>query len=119
MSTPSIGSIASSINSSFSNLTKLITAESYLAGLGFSIGAVMKFKQHKDNPTQIPIGTPLALDLVSAAALYLPSVSGSSAKAAAEKAGVSASSVEAAAANAGVTSSEASSAEAAAKAKLS
>lgn len=116
---PSVDSIASSVNSSFSNLTKLITAGSYLAGLGFSIGAIMKFKQHKDDPTQIPIGTPLALDLVSAATLYLPTISASSVQAAAEKAGVSASSVKAAAGEAGITSSEVAAAESAAEAKLS
>jgi intracellular multiplication protein IcmD len=71
-----VGAMASSITSSFTNLTKLITAGSYLAGLGFSIGAIMKFKQHKDNPTQIPIGTPIALVFIAAALLFLPSILG-------------------------------------------
>jgi intracellular multiplication protein IcmD len=71
-----VGAMASSIYSSFTNLTKLITAGSYLAGLGFSIGAIMKFKQHKDNPTQIPIGTPIALVFIAAALLFLPSILG-------------------------------------------
>lgn len=71
-----IGGMASSITSSFSSLTKLVTAGSYLAGLGFSIGAIMKFKQHKDNPTQIPIGTPIALVFIAAALLFLPSILG-------------------------------------------
>jgi hypothetical protein len=73
-STQSIGELASSITSSFTNLTKLITAGSYLAGLGFSVGAIMKFKQHKDNPTQVPIGTPVALVYIAAALLFLPSI---------------------------------------------
>jgi Holliday junction resolvasome RuvABC DNA-binding subunit len=37
------------------NLTELaqsITAISYMAGFGFLIAAIFKFKQHKDNPTQ-------------------------------------------------------------------
>ncbi|KTD11812.1 IcmD (DotP) [Legionella gratiana] len=72
----SVGGMASQITSSFTNLTKLITAGSYLAGLAFSIGAIMKFKQHKDNPTQIPIGTPIALVFIAAALLFLPSVLG-------------------------------------------
>jgi intracellular multiplication protein IcmD len=72
--TDTIGSVASNITKTFANLTKLITAGSYLAGLGFSIGAIMKFKQHKDNPTQIPIGTPIALVFISAALLFLPSI---------------------------------------------
>ena len=71
---PTIGEIASSITGSFANLSKLITAGSYLAGLAFSIGAIMKFKQHKDNPTQIPIGTPIALVFIAAALLFLPSI---------------------------------------------
>tara|TARA_Y100001956_G_scaffold9950_1_gene8768 strand:- start:2568 stop:2966 length:399 start_codon:yes stop_codon:yes gene_type:complete len=72
----SLGSVASTITGSFTSLTKLITAGSYLAGMAFSIGAVMKFKQHKDNPTQVPIGTPIALVFIAAALLFLPSVLG-------------------------------------------
>lgn len=74
--TLTVGGMASSITNSFTNLTKLITAGSYLAGLGFSIGAIMKFKQHKDNPTQIPIGTPIALVFIAAALLFLPTILG-------------------------------------------
>lgn len=69
-----IGDVASLITGSFTQIAKLITAASYLAGLGFSIGAIMKFKQHKDNPTQIPIGTPIALLFIAAALLFLPSI---------------------------------------------
>lgn len=74
--TKTLGNMASSITQSFGSVTKLITAGSYLAGLGFSIGAIMKFKQHKDNPTQIPIGTPIALVFIAAALLFLPSILG-------------------------------------------
>ena len=72
--TLTIGGVASQITSSFTQIAKLITAGSYLAGLGFSVGAIMKFKQHKDNPTQIPIGTPIALVFIAAALLFLPSI---------------------------------------------
>lgn len=71
-----IGGMASSITGSFTSLAKLITAGSYLAGLAFSIGAILKFKQHKDNPTQIPIGTPIAMVLIAAALLFLPTILG-------------------------------------------
>ncbi len=73
-STMTIGDVASLITGSFEQLARLITAGSYLAGLGFSIGAIMKFKQHKDNPTQIPVGTPIALLFIAAALLFLPSI---------------------------------------------
>lgn len=70
----SIGNVASTITQSFTSLTRLITAGSYLAGLGFSIGAIMKFKAHKDNPTQITVGTPIALTFIAAALLFLPTI---------------------------------------------
>lgn len=75
-STMTLGGMASQIVGSFENLTKLITAASYLAGLGFAIGAIMKFKQHKDNPSNIPIGTPIALLFIAAALLFLPTILG-------------------------------------------
>lgn len=71
-----VGNMASSITSSFTSLAKLITAGSYLAGLGFSVAAIMKFKAHKDNPTQIPVGTPIALVFIAAALLFLPTILG-------------------------------------------
>lgn len=74
--TQTLGSMASTITGSFSNLAKLITAGSYVAGLGFSISAIMKFKQHKDNPQQEPIGKPIGLTFIAAALLFLPSILG-------------------------------------------
>jgi len=69
-----LGTMASSIVKTFTSVGNAITGGSYVAGLAFSIGAIMKFKQHKDNPTQIPIGTPISLVFISAALLFLPSV---------------------------------------------
>lgn len=71
-----IGSLASNVTASLSNLAKLITAGAYVAGFGFAIGAILKFKAHKDNPTQIPVGTPIALIFIAAALIFLPSIFG-------------------------------------------
>jgi intracellular multiplication protein IcmD len=57
-----------------SNLAQLMTANSYVAGMAFAIGAIAKFKAHKDNPTQIPIGTPIALLFVAAALIFIPTI---------------------------------------------
>ncbi len=70
----SIGALAENVVESFSSLAKLITAGAYVAGMGFVLGAIFKFKAHKDNPTQIPIGTPIALLFIGAAMLFLPNV---------------------------------------------
>ena len=71
-----LGTMATSITNTFEEVGKLITAGSYLAGLGFAIGGILKFKAHKDNPTQVTIGQPLALVFVAASLLFLPSILG-------------------------------------------
>lgn len=68
------GGIAKKAKGSIEGIGELITAGSYLAGLAFSIGAIMKFKQHKDNPTQVTVGTPISLTFIAAALLFLPSI---------------------------------------------
>jgi intracellular multiplication protein IcmD len=71
-----VGYVSTEITESFGRVADLITAVSYVAGLAFFIGAIMKFKQHKDNPTQIPVGTPIALVFIATALLFLPSILG-------------------------------------------
>lgn len=69
-----IGGVAENITNSFGALVKLITAGAFVAGFGFVLGAIFKFKAHKDNPTQIPIGTPIALLFIGAAMIFLPQI---------------------------------------------
>lgn len=72
----SIGTLATNVTSSFQSLVQLMIAVSYLLGVGFSGAAIFKFKQHKDNPTQIPIGTPIALLVVGIMLIFLPGLVG-------------------------------------------
>lgn len=69
-----IGTIADNVTSTFDGIAKLITAASYVAGLGFAVGSILKFKAHKDNPQQITVGVPIALMFVAAALIFLPSM---------------------------------------------
>ena len=69
-----IGGLAENVTQSFTSLGKLMAATSYLAGFGFAIAGVFKFKQHKDNPTQIPMGTPIALLVVGIVLIFLPGI---------------------------------------------
>jgi len=50
--------VADHIKGSFGSITLLMTGGSYLIGLAFFISSILKFKQHKENPTQITVGTP-------------------------------------------------------------
>jgi intracellular multiplication protein IcmD len=69
-----IGGIAGQAKQSLSNIAMLITAGAYVGGMGFGVGAIAKFKAHKDNPTQVPISQPIALLFVAAALIFIPSV---------------------------------------------
>ena len=71
-----VGTLATTVVTSISGLAKLVVAGAFVAGMGFAVGAILKFKQHKDNPTQIPVGTPIALIFIAAALMFLPSVFG-------------------------------------------
>lgn len=73
-STEDLGGIATNIRNNFKAVAKLITAAAYITGFGFAFAAILKFKAHKDNPQQIPVGTPIALLFVAAALIFLPSV---------------------------------------------
>jgi len=69
-----LGEMALKVTQAMKGFSKLIIASAYVAGMGFAIGAVMKFKAHKDNPTQIPVGTPIALLFIAAALIFLPGI---------------------------------------------
>src|SRR3989338_1820140 len=75
-SSQDLASVANQIRTNFSALAKLITAAAYIAGFGFAFAAILKFKAHKDNPTQIPVGTPIALLFVAVGLLFLPALFG-------------------------------------------
>ncbi|MEE9452432.1 MAG: DUF6750 family protein [Gammaproteobacteria bacterium] len=69
-----LGKVAENLNIALKPVYSLIVGISVVAGVGFAIAAVFKFKQHKDNPTQIPVGTPIALVFIAAALIFMPSV---------------------------------------------
>lgn len=69
----SLCGVSNCILSSSSHIAKLITACSYVLGLGIIVVAILKFKQHKDNPTQTTIGMPISYILIGSALLFLPS----------------------------------------------
>ena len=57
-------------------ILNIVTAVSYLAGAGFIVAAIFKFKAHKDNPTQVTVGTPVMLLFVGVALLFFPAIVG-------------------------------------------
>lgn len=72
--TQGLAKVAESVKGNFQSIAQLITAGSYIAGLGFGVGAVLKFKAHKDNPQQVQLSVPIALLFVAAALMFIPTV---------------------------------------------
>lgn len=70
----SIGTLADTIITSLQSVQDMLIAVCYIAGVGFAGAGIFKFKQHKDNPTQVPLGGPIAMIFIAAALIYLPSV---------------------------------------------
>lgn len=69
-----VASVAAQVTSNLGGLARLITGAAYVVGMAIAVAAIVKFKAHKDNPTQIPIGTPIALLFVAAALIFVPTV---------------------------------------------
>lgn len=69
-----IGGVAASVTGTLKNVQNLLVAVAYIAGIAFGIAGVMKFKAHKDNPTQVPLSQPLTLIMIAAGLMFLPSL---------------------------------------------
>ena len=72
MAATTIGGMATSVTKNFTAIGEMLIGLAYVAGIGFGISAIFKFKAHKDNPSQVPIGTPFALLGISVLLVFLP-----------------------------------------------
>ena len=68
----SLGDVSNNALGVASGLAHIIDAGMYVLGLGFAVGALLKYKHHRDNPSQIPLSTPCTLAAVAAALIFLP-----------------------------------------------
>lgn len=70
-----IGKLLCSIKmNSFRGIYRLIFMFSYVSGFAVIGNAIFKLKQVKDNPTQIPVSTPIALFVCGTLLMLLPSI---------------------------------------------
>lgn len=69
-----LGEVAKTVQESMGNVAKLIAAASYVAGIGFALSGMMKFKAHKDQPQQVPLSQPITLIAIAAGLIFLPSI---------------------------------------------
>lgn len=69
-----IGGVADQVTTSFKQIGALMIAASYIAGFGLVCASMFKFKAHKDNPTQVPLSTAVALFTIGAVLAFLPAI---------------------------------------------
>lgn len=67
-----VGTLFRNVGGQFGGLVNFLFSLATIAGLCFSIAALLKFKQHKDNPAQVTIGQPIGLFFLGAIMLWLP-----------------------------------------------
>ncbi|MDB6095916.1 MAG: icmD [Francisellaceae bacterium] len=66
--------VATTVSSQLNSLATLLGRISYAAGIALAIVSLMKFKAHKDNPQQEPIGKAVTYLAVAGGLLFLPTV---------------------------------------------
>ncbi|MEC8063879.1 MAG: hypothetical protein VX112_03430 [Pseudomonadota bacterium] len=59
---------------SFADIANLLGGSAYLGGLAFGAAAAFKFKQHRDNPTQVTVGAPIIYLTIAVGLVFLPSL---------------------------------------------
>ncbi|MBP9721568.1 MAG: type IV secretion protein IcmD [Gammaproteobacteria bacterium] len=67
-----IDKLFNNITGSLGAVAAAILSISFIAGLGFGVASIFKFKQHKDNPNQTPLGQPMALLGIAVMLIWLP-----------------------------------------------
>ncbi|MFT3742037.1 MAG: type IV secretion protein IcmD [Gammaproteobacteria bacterium] len=71
-----IGTVATQVTGSMSAVGKLITAGAFVGGFAFACAAVFKFKAHRENAQQTPLGTPIAFLAIAVFLVFLPTLLG-------------------------------------------
>ena len=73
-SNQTIGTLADNVRGTIANVAQLLSAASYVCGIGFALAGMMKFKAHRDNPQQVPLSAPIVLLAIAAGLIFLPSI---------------------------------------------
>lgn len=69
-----LSTIAENVTTNLGSIATLISAASYIVGIGFALSGMVKFKAHRDNPTQVPLSAPIVLLFVGIGLVFLPSI---------------------------------------------
>jgi intracellular multiplication protein IcmD len=71
----SLGTVSENVMIPMTGLAKIVHTISYVSGACFLVGALLQYKQHRDNPQQVRIGTPIAWALLGTTLIAIPFLS--------------------------------------------
>ena len=69
-----LGDVSCLIISQMDDIAALFVALSFICGIATVINSLFKFKQQRENPTQIPIATPIVMFFAGIFLIYIPSL---------------------------------------------
>ena len=69
-----ISDVAGNLISTISNVDQLLVAIAYIVGIGYALSAIIKFKNHKENPQQVPLSMPVIELCVALSLIFLPTL---------------------------------------------
>ena len=72
---PSLGGVAANITGIIAYLGQFLTAIAFIIAFGFAIGAIVKYKSHRDNPQMISLREPITMVILCLAFIALGFVS--------------------------------------------
>ncbi|HYF97496.1 MAG TPA: type IV secretion protein IcmD [Coxiellaceae bacterium] len=67
-------SIGNNVTATMSSAAKIMQSVALVAGIGFIMVSFFKFHQHKQNPTQVPLSQGLAMLVIGAGLVLLPTL---------------------------------------------
>lgn len=66
--------IGTHVTKAMSTTAKIMQSVALVAGIGFVVTSFFKFHQHKQNPTQVPLSQGLALLVIGAGLVMIPTL---------------------------------------------
>lgn len=72
-STPlALGCLSNNLSGGGEIIVQFLLALAFVSGWGFIVAAIFKFKQVRENPTQVPVSTPFAFLLTAILLIFIP-----------------------------------------------
>lgn len=69
-----LSSMVGQLQSQIATVVNLFGAVAFVAGIGFLLAGILKFKNFRDNPQQVPLSAPITYLIIGSLLVFLPSL---------------------------------------------